>query len=85
MLSENPARLYGLYPEKGVLRPGADADIVVWDRHAKWILRASEQRQKSDYTPYEGFEITGRPREVLLRGETVAKNGETFGPPREDT
>ena len=80
MLAETPARLYGLYPRKGVIRPGADADIVVWDRHETWTLRASQQHMKADYTPYEGMTITGRPRQVLLRGETVAVRGETNGP-----
>ncbi len=82
LMAETPARLYGLYPRKGVIRPGADADIVVWDRGAKWVLRASEQSMKSDYSPWEGFEITGRPREVLLGGETVAREGRAVGAPR---
>lgn len=80
MLAENPAKLYGLFPRKGSVRPGADADLVLWDRNEKWVLRASEQHMKADYSPYEGLEITGRPREVLLRGQTVYKNGEVFGP-----
>jgi dihydropyrimidinase len=80
MLAENPARRYGLFPKKGVIRPGADADIVVWDRDIKWVLRASEQHMKADYSPWEGFKITGRPKTVLLRGETVLKDGEVFGP-----
>jgi len=82
LLAENPSRLYGLYPRKGAIRAGADADIVVWDREAKWVLRASEQNMKSDYSPWEGFEITGRPREVLLGGETVARDGRAVGAPR---
>lgn len=80
MLAENPAKLYGLFPLKGVVRPGADADLVLWDRSEKWVLRASEQLMKADYSPFEGFEIIGRPRQVLLRGETAYKGGEVFGP-----
>lgn len=80
MLSENPARRCGLYPRKGVIRPGADADLVIWERDRRWVLRASGQQMKADYSPWEGFEITGGPREVLLRGETVAKDGAVSGP-----
>ena len=80
MLAFNPARLYGLYPRKGVIRPGADADLVIWDRDAKWTLRASEQLMKADYSPWEGYELTGKPRMVLLGGETASENGEVFTP-----
>ena len=80
MLSENPARRYGLYPRKGVIRPGADADIVLWERDFKWVIRAEHQHMKADYTPWEDFEVTGRPVRVLLGGETVMANGEVFGP-----
>jgi len=80
MLAENPAKIYGLFPRKGVIRPGADADLVLWDRNEQWVLRASEQHMKADYSPFEGFEITGRPREVLLRGRTAYVGGEVIGP-----
>jgi dihydropyrimidinase len=80
MLSFNPARLYGLYPRKGAIRPGADADLVIWDRGAKWTLRASEQHMKADYSPWEGHEITGKPRMVLLGGEVAAENGQVSAP-----
>lgn len=79
LLAENPARRYGLYPHKGVIRPGADADLVLWDRSAKWVLRAADQHMKADYSPWEDFEITGKPREVLLRGETVMRDAKILG------
>jgi dihydropyrimidinase len=80
MLAENPARRYGLYPRKGVIRPGADADIVLWQRDYKWVIRAEHQHMLADYSPWEGFEVTGRPVRVLLGGETVMENGEVSGP-----
>lgn len=75
-LSENPAKLYGLYPEKGAVAPGSDADIVVWDPDARWTISAQGQQSASDYSPYEGTEVTGRAESVYLRGTLAARNGE---------
>ena len=58
-LSENPARLYGLYPRKGVLRSGSDADIVVYDPGASHVIRAEDCVANVDYNPYEGFVTAG--------------------------
>lgn len=74
-LCENPARLYGLYPRKGTLRPGADADIVVYDPGASHVIQASECIANVDYNPYEGFVTSGGIREVWLRGERAVENG----------
>lgn len=76
LLSENQARLFGLYPRKGALQVGSDADIVVWDRSFRGTIRASEQTQNVDYTPYEGFTVIGRPHAVLLGGEIVVEDGQ---------
>ncbi len=75
-LSENPAKLYGLYPKKGVIAPGSDADLVVWDTKAKWTLQSKELQSASDYCPYEGASLSGRAEKVYLRGELAAENGE---------
>ncbi len=75
LLSENPAKLYGLYPEKGALLPGSDADIVVWETGLRETLSAKTQLQNVDYTPFEGSQVTGRARDVLLSGEVVVENG----------
>lgn len=75
VLSENPARLFGLYPQKGVLATGSDADIVLWDPRAKQTIRAASQVQRVDYTPYEGFMLEGAVRDVWLRGTHVVSNG----------
>ena len=74
-LSENPAKLYGLYPKKGVIAPGSDADLVVWDTKAKWTLQSKELQSASDYCPYEGTSLSGRAEKVYLRGELAAENG----------
>lgn len=75
LLSENPARLFGMYPRKGALLPGSDADIVVWDPEAEWTISAKDQVQNVDYTPYEGVKVTGRPERVFLRGKEAAHEG----------
>ena len=79
LLSENPAKLFGMWPRKGQLAQGADADITVWDPRARWVIRAEAQHQNVDYTPYEGFEAAGRARAVYVGGQLVAKDGEPSG------
>ncbi len=74
LLSTGPAKAYGLYPQKGALTPGSDADIVIWEKHIAPITAAA-QLQNTDYTPYEGFMTTGRARAVLLGGEIAAQAG----------
>ncbi len=76
LLSEGPAKMMNLYPRKGALVVGADADITVWQPTERWTIRASEQHQNVDYTPYEGTEVCGRARQVFVNGELAAENGE---------
>ena len=78
-LSENPARLYGLYPRKGVLAAGSDADIVVYDPHLDRVLRGAELASKAGYTPFEGFKTSGSIRSVYLRGALAVHRGEVAG------
>ena len=77
-LSENPARMYGLFPRKGHLRPGADADIVVYDPGASHVIRADDCVANVDYTPYEGFVTAGGIRQVWLRGNLAVENGKVL-------
>ena len=77
-LSENPARMYGLFPRKGHLRPGADADIVVYDPGASHVIRADDCVANVDYNPYEGFVTAGGIRQVWLRGNLAVENGEVL-------
>ena len=69
LLAENPAKLYGLYPRKGVLAPGSDADIVVIDPAVSDVITVNDQITNVDYAPFEGKKVTGRIEQVYLRGE----------------
>ena len=81
LMSTNPAKIFGLYPRKGALIPGADADILVWDpnRKVKYGVRLSHQR--TDYNLYEGWELTGYPEKVFLRGNLIVDGDQWFGKP----
>lgn len=76
LLSENPAKLYGVYPRKGCIAPGSDADIVVWNPDVTWTLTADNQVANVDYQAYEGLEVKGIPQQVYLRGQLVVQNGQ---------
>ena len=75
VLAETPAKLYGLFPRKGVLQPGADADIVVYDPRGTSCIAAADQAANVDYAPYEGTQIAGHIAEVYLRGTCVVREG----------
>ncbi|HWE91539.1 MAG TPA: dihydropyrimidinase [Pseudonocardiaceae bacterium] len=77
--STTPARMFGLYPRKGVIAPGSDADIVVYDPAAKQTLSAATHHMNVDYSAYEGMEITGRVDTVLSRGRIVIDGGRFTG------
>ncbi|TJZ89023.1 dihydropyrimidinase [Paracoccus gahaiensis] len=79
LTSTNPARLYGLYPQKGSIAIGADADLTLWDPTLTRPIRQSSLNHGCDYTPYEGMEITGWPVRTLLRGRTIARDGVPTG------
>ena len=79
VLAENPAKLYGMFPRKGVIAAGADADLVVYDPHADHILRAEDMVSRAGYTPYEGFVTHGSISQVWLRGRLMVENGQVIG------
>ena len=79
LLSERQARIFGMYPRKGALAAGSDADVCVWDPSARWTISANNQHQAVDYTIYEGFEAHGRAKFVFVGGELAARDGEPTG------
>jgi dihydropyrimidinase len=74
-----PARIFGLYPKKGILAPGSDADVVVWDPSATTRLTPESIDDGLGWSPYEGFEVPGRVRDVLARGDRVVADGRWAG------
>lgn len=79
LLSENPARLFGMYPQKGALQVGSDGDITIIDPKATRTVKASEQHQRVDYTPYEGMEA-GCVTDVFLGGVRAYSDGQVIAP-----
>jgi dihydropyrimidinase len=72
----NPAKIFGMFPRKGTIAPGSDADIVIFDPEEKHTLSASTHHMNVDYSAYEGWEVTGKVKTVLLRGGVVIENNE---------
>ena len=77
--STNPAKIFGLYPRKGALVPGADADIVIWDPEKKMKYGVAHSHQRTDYNLYEGWELTGYPEKVFLHGKMIVDGDEWKG------
>jgi dihydropyrimidinase len=73
------AKLFGLYPRKGTIAPGADADIVLFDPDYEVAIAADALHQNCDYTPYEGMRVKGWPRTVLSRGKVIVRAGQFVG------
>ena len=74
-----PAKIFGLYPRKGTLAIGADADVVVWDPEKRHTLSQKTLHMRVDYSPFEGKEIVGGPTHVLQRGRVLVKDGQFLG------
>jgi dihydropyrimidinase len=79
LTATNAAKLYGLYPRKGTIAVGSDADLAIWDTDKEVTIKQSTLHDAMDYTPYEGTTIKGWPVTTLLRGEIVAQEGEFVG------
>jgi dihydropyrimidinase len=81
LLATNPAKLFGLYPRKGTVAVGSDADLVVFDPGKQVTISAKTHHSKSDYNLYEGTTVTGAPEVVLLRGNVLVENDELVASP----
>lgn len=79
LTSAGPARQFGIYPKKGVIAVGSDADLVILDEASTTVIRQDQQHQKVDYTPYHNWELQGRIERVYSRGNLVIEDGEFVG------
>ena len=79
LISTNSARLAGLYPRKGTLAPGSDADVLIFDPRRRWTVVVDELAMDTDYSCWEGWELQGAVDTVLLRGATVVSGGSIVG------
>ena len=77
--STNPARIFGLYPRKGALLAGSDADIVIWDPLKKVTYGVAHSHQRTDYNLFEGWELIGLPEKVFLRGKLIVDGAQWLG------
>jgi dihydropyrimidinase len=79
LTATNHAKMYGLYPRKGAIAVGADADLAIWDPNRTATITATDLHHGADYTPYEGLEVTGWPVTTIVRGRVVVDHGELRG------
>lgn len=79
LTSTNPAKIFGLYPRKGALLPGSDADLVLWDPEKRLKYGVAHSHQRTDYNLYEGWELVGYPEKVFLRGGVIVDGQEWKG------
>lgn len=81
LTSTNPARLFGLYPRKGCILPGSDADVVIFDPTISWTMGVDTLHMNADFCPFEGQQVVGKVRTLLCRGEKVIDDFELVGSP----
>jgi dihydropyrimidinase len=81
LTSTNVARYFGLYPRKGTIAPGSDADLVVWDPVKRLTISAATHHSNVDYNLFEGTKVVGAPEVVLVRGQVIVENDELVGKP----
>ncbi|MEW6566938.1 MAG: dihydropyrimidinase [Chloroflexota bacterium] len=81
LTATNPAKIFGLYPRKGALLPGADADIVIWDPEKRFTYGLAHAHHRTDYNLFEGWELQGFPEKVFLRGQLIVDHERWLGRP----
>ncbi|MEM7326905.1 MAG: amidohydrolase family protein [Actinomycetota bacterium] len=81
LTSTRSAKLFGMYPRKGTIAPGSDADLVVWDPNATRIVDGSSMHSNAGYSPYDGWTVTGWPELTISRGEIIARGNDVTGAP----
>jgi len=79
LTATNHAKTYGLYPRKGTIAIGSDADLAIWDTERRTTITQKLMHHGTDYTPYEGFEVTGWPVSTMVRGRFVVRDGALVG------
>jgi dihydropyrimidinase len=79
LTSTNPAKIFGLYPRKGTLLPGADADLVIWDPEKRVKYGVGYAQHRTDYNLYEGWDLVGFPEKVFLRGRLIVNDKTWLG------
>ena len=79
LLSTSLAKIWGLYPQKGTLTPGADADVVIFDPDEKWVVHPDKLHMDVDWSPYSGWQLQGKVKSVLSGGRLVIENGQFVG------
>ena len=79
LTSTTPARLFGMYPKKGEIAAGSDADLVIWDPNAAYTISAATHHMRVDYSMFEGYQVRGNARTVLSRGEVIVDAGQFLG------
>jgi dihydropyrimidinase len=79
--STAPARIFGMYPKKGTIAAGSDADLVLWDPNAEHTISAATHNMRVDYSMFEGFHVRGNAKQVYSRGELIVENGSYLGRP----
>ena len=81
LVTRAPAQAYGIFPRKGTIAPGSDADLVIVDLELEKVVRAEDLRGMSDFSPFEGKALKGWPVATIKACKLVAQNGEVVGPP----
>jgi dihydropyrimidinase len=79
LTATNPAKLFGIYPKKGTIAVGSDADIVIFDPSERWTIRAADHHSRVDYSLFEGFEVEGKVKKTFLRGQLIVDGEQWLG------